>query len=447
VIELDVSREWEPAELRMPRGVARRFRWISAGLVLVALLALAAASAPPTRLTPSFTVGGRGVQDAMGSGRIIFVLQQPNQGRAVLDAYRVRDGARLWSKSVAASSRLLSADDDRVILFTTEDGRNVASLLLGIDARDGAVVWRQAGYAPVITGLGPEFDLVIADVFTAGPESQQEQQRRDRRLVGIDNHSGAVRWSIVTPAGTDHTYATLYRSGRLVGLNLVELDPDGTLRLRNLRSGQVDVAVKLANAVQFDGFDVVGDRLMAYQSRTRTASMYDLKTGQLLWTLPAEAENASISWCGSVLCQGVPRNVTVLDRDTGRALWTAVGWNLVLPLDDRHLLTSGASGASGASGGNGFGRAGGVVVDAATGRVVRRLAAWNLLDTLPWPELLVWQAVGDRRPVVGRFNAETGAVTLLGQANDWTDNPQCWVTATFLACRGPERLSVWRTMG
>ncbi|MEV4136304.1 PQQ-binding-like beta-propeller repeat protein [Dactylosporangium sp. NPDC049742] len=414
MIDLDAAGPVRPAP-------ARRRPWWLPGLLAVVLLLPGSgpmtadpASGPPP---PSVVLEGDGIGDMRADGDTLVLLM-----RTAVAAYRMPGGTRRWSVPVEPGARLLAASHGRVVLAVEEPATGTAALV-GLDATTGTEVWRRDGSVPSPpTGEGPP-GLLLAradDVI-------------DGRLLGLDVRTGEVRWQLGTPSVRRVLAAA---GGRR---EIADLDPDGTLLIRDAGSASVVRTVALPGLGAVDGFDVAGDRLLVYHFERTTlldSAVYDLTTGRRLWQRTAMAAAGGLWWCGTLLCTGTVGRTTVVDPDTGDPRWSITGWTDLGPFGDGLMWATEptpdtADPALGA-----------VVLDATTGRVVRRFGPWDVVAALPGHAALVT----GRNPggsLVARLDLTTGAVTVLGRTEHWPAPPKCLATATLLACHR-ERVSVWQ---
>src|SRR5690348_3700688 len=264
VIELDISQPWQPPELgRLGRPLRPVARWVAVALVGILALGLLVTAQRQVSLAPRLVVEGTGVQWALASAADIFVLHQPNQGVAELEAYRLTDGSLLWSKAFGVTTSMLFADGRSVVL----SGALGATSVVGLDPATGEVRWRRSGFNP-----GQSTNTVVV-VEEAGGDDDPS-----RRLFGLDPATGDQLWSLTTEADANHAYL-----GGPDNNLLVELTDLGALRLFDLDTGDLRSSVQLSEGAQIAGFDLIGRLLLAVQGRASRLTAYNLDNGRLLW--------------------------------------------------------------------------------------------------------------------------------------------------------------------
>ncbi len=440
VIELDLSAPWEPSE--PPRTRRPGQRAFAVALLLAVLLAGLSAGQRPTSYGGVFTVDGGGVLDMRGDGHTLFLLRQPDVKISIVEAYRLSDGHRLWSRQMDRVGGLLDVGHGMLLLHAPEPGANDSSVIVAVDAADGHEVWRRSDYAPAFYGASTDADVVVADPYVPGLEDQQQQDEepRSHTLVGLDIRTGAVDWTLVTPAGTVRSYVAL-GDGPSTSYGVSELDPDGTLRVFSTETGRIVRTAQVRDLGAVGGFDTFGDLMMVYQNGRygpEGAKVFDLTSGRRLWQAPGEFQPMPLWWCGPVLCSTDDVSTTVVDPRTGRVLWRAdLHDGNVTTIDDQHMVT----------GGNqmyGERAADAVVLDIRTGAVVRRLGGWEVIDASAWPRLIVMSREGAEGGMFGTLDADTGHATVFGRVAKLYADPNCLVLADAFACRAGADVHVWR---
>jgi hypothetical protein len=415
VIELDVSQPWQPPERHRPlRPVAR---WVAVALVGVLALGVLVTAQRPGSLAPRLVVEGTGVQWALASAADIFVLHQPNQGVAELEAYRLTDGRLLWSRAFGVTTSMLFADGRSVVL----SGALGQDSVVGLDPGTGEVRWKRSGYDP-----GQSTDKVVV-VEVADPALTGDEEDPSRRLVGLDPATGEQLWSFATDAEANHAYL-----GAPDNNLLVELTHGGALRLFDLDTGDLRSSVQLSEGAQIAGFDLVGRLLLAVQGRAGRLTAYDLADGQLIWER-AEVHDGFLHDCGAILCLARDASIAGVDWSTGRQLWQLDGYVAFQQLDRAHLLATTT---------HEYDR-NAAVVDAVSGRIIGHLPDWIVLAPTADANVIVWRPGVNGGALIGLLDRTTAHITVFGHTDDWYVGPQCFLSGDYLACRSATRLSVW----
>lgn len=421
VIELDLSQPWQPPEIHRPlRPVAR---WVAVALVGVLALGLLVTAQRPVSFAPRLVVEGTGVQWALASAADIFVLHQPNQGVAELEAYRLTDGSLLWSRAFGVATSMLFADGRSVVL----SGALGQGSVVGLDPATGEVRWKRSGYDP-----GQSTDkVVVVEVADEPPAGADDDP--SRRLVGLDPVSGDQIWSFTTEAEANHAYLGGPDDPDTTDDNLlVELTHAGALRLFDLDTGDLRSSVQLSEGAQIAGFDLVGRLLLAVQGRASRLTAYNLDNGRLIWERAA-VHDGFLHDCGAILCLARDASIAGVDWSTGRQLWQLDGYVAVQQLDRAHLLATTS---------HEYDR-NAAVVDAVSGRIIGHLPDWIVLAPTPDAKVVVWRPSPNGGALIGLLDRVTAHITVFGHTDDWYVGPQCFISGDYLACRSATRLSVW----
>jgi outer membrane protein assembly factor BamB len=432
LIELDVSQPWRPPDT--PRPVRPVRRWLAVAVVGLLALALLVAAEPPSSFEPRLVVEGTGVQWFLTTSNSIFVLHQPNQGRTELAAYRLSDGAQLWSRPFAVATGLLYADQRSVVLSAAYGERTI----VGLDPATGDVRWRRSGFDP-----GRSTDKVVVVEQADAPLDVRDPQPQalagdyddpdQRRLVGLDPATGEQRWSFRTLPRASHAYLGGPDDPDMSDENLlVELTQQGALRLYDLDTGALRSEVQLSEGAQIAGFNLVGGLLLAVQGRASRLTAYDLESGRLVWNRAAVGDGF-LHNCGAILCLVRDTSIAGVEWSTGRQLWQLDGYVAVQQLDREQLLATTT---------HEYDR-NAAVVNAVSGRITGYLPDWIVLTTTPSADVVVWLPNPDGGALIGLLRRKSDQITVFGHTGDWYVGPQCSVSGDFLACRSPTRLSVW----
>jgi len=442
VIELDLLVPWEPPERPRPRRPVRR--GLAVLVVLAAALALLGGSQHATLLGTTFRIDGSGYQDMRNDGHTLFVLREVDLNRSVIDAYRLSDGRLLWSQRRGHVSMLIDVSHGVLLMHVPEPATQSTdpSVIVALDVRDGHEVWRRSDYAPAIyeatTGAGV---LVVDPYLPDNIEDQTQQERRSRKLVGLDIRTGATMWSRVTPAGSIRGYVSRRDDTDGTTYTISELDPDGTLRILDPDTGDIAPTAKLHGVGPVAGYDISGDLMTTFrvgQNGPQGVTVFDLRTGDKLWAEPPSRQTVPMSWCGPVLCSDDGSGTTVVDPRTGRTLWRTAPKFHAWPLDDTHMSTVGDSSATGDW------STGGAVQDLRTGAVLRQLGGWFLVDSAAWPKLVVLGRDGPESGLIGLMDATTGHTTVFGRMAKLYAEPNCVVEGEFFLCRTGAGLVAFR---
>jgi len=444
VIELDLSAPWEPPERPRPRRPMQRALAFAA--VLAVVLAPFTASRHATGYAAQFTIDGSGYVDMRADGHTLYVLRQVNLDTSIIDAYRMSDGHLSWSQRRSRVSMLIDIIRGVLLIHVPASGSlsEDASVVVALDAGDGHELWRRSDYSPAFFGTGSVFSVLPADAYVPGSSEDQNQfERRSHRLDALDVHTGATVWSHVTPAGTLRSFLT-QPDGTIEEGNygLGELDPDGSVRVLDLQTGRLVRTAHVPDVGAVGGFDISGDLLMTYQSGQngpQGVTVFDLVTGQRLWSQPASEQNVPVWWCGPVMCSDTDSTSAVLAPRTGRTLWqTSPGFHAT-PIDDTHMITFGGSESTGGDWPTTVN-----LRDLRTGAMLRQLGGWRVIGVRGWPDLVVLGRDGHEDGLVGVLNVETGHTTVIGRMGRLYSDPMCQLMGDLFVCRSGVDLAAFR---
>ena len=462
VIELDLYEPWDPPAPPVKIGDGRR-RWPLAAVLLAAVPLLAGAAGrvdlDPT-LAPDFQV--MSLDEAGGRLYVTRPEVTVTGGGALLQALDPRDATPLWSRTLRQSEHIVDVTADLVLLQVEDvsSGDDYELQLLAIDAATGDERWRR-GLASLVGRAGP--DLLIVQDTSIRDEYPDEVIDADRSVGDPENptvnipvlphherylalrRDGQVAWRLEIPPGTLIDVETA-RYPELSGLT--ELDPSGTLRVRDVRTGAVTATHRLdlsstAAARPVARYQAgVGGQQILYPAGGSDAEVYDRATGRLLW----HWAGGMVVYASPFSCDGVRyclfdgNGMAVLDAATGEPLWRAERY--VGRLDARPgrlvLTTESADPTK--------------PVDIAAFDPVTGARQWELKDwflvgrfyTGPDPDALyVWRPINNRDAVIGRLDPQTGAVAVLGRGHDFYGIPACVDATGRLACLAVGTLMVW----
>lgn len=435
VIELDISTQWQPAEEPVLRHRPRP--WTGLVAVLIATLLLVAAGdrvglAPPVLQPPENS------QIMMVTADRLYTISQPARNPVTLNAYRLPEGERLWSMPMRQGFSITHADDQHVIIFDggPEQHDPVIDVL---DARTGELLWQRGD----LTGADLAGDVLVTESSGVGDDPSPALT-----FTALAVGTGTKRWTVTTPEGT--LVSPVYDpdtdgSDGAQPVGFAELDPDHTMRFRDLRTGLVQRTLRLQGSGPVDRFDVTDGRVVTYQDDTEELGAYDATSGHRLWGAQVEQMSSFLSSCGPVLCQASDGRVVGLDPDTGWVRWAFDSPNGYTMLNDRRVVVIQSPITADGR------RTDALLVDASTGAVHRRLGSWRFLNGLGGGRLLVWRSDDRGNATLGALDAKTGSVEVIGTGKGWFGEPDCETSRVYVACEDMLDLSVWRlpasTMG
>ncbi|GAA2381773.1 PQQ-binding-like beta-propeller repeat protein [Dactylosporangium salmoneum] len=426
IIELDISAPWEPAE---PRKGPWRWRWAAPVAVLAVAAGLLTGSGTPPGLAPVYTADFQVLQVMAGGGR--FVLARLQAGRIAIEALDARDGALLWRRPAGADESIMAVTGRTVVVQAerTEDNLEYTGEITALDAVSGQPRWTRAKAR--IDGLAP--GLILAE--------DMDRPGGDERLVALDEGSGRVVWSADAPPGVVTSLAVAqYSQVR----QLSELDGDGQLRVRDLRTGAVAATFRLqwSGAVGQHAPGAAGQELV-WPAGSAGTEVYDRASGRRLWVWPGPGDGyPRLSAClPGRYCIFGDGGTDVLDAGTGEPRWRADGYSALLEADDRQMIMYRQVTDE-------FRPDDLAAFDASTGALRWRRTGWLLAADVSGaprsPGYIVWRAAGGATAVVGRLDPRTGQVRAIGRAEWFAGSPLCAATADRLACLALGVVYVWR---
>ncbi|MEE6262953.1 outer membrane protein assembly factor BamB family protein [Plantactinospora sonchi] len=397
--------------------------------VLAGALTLVTAGNPLPRPLPELSVPARLGAAVYAVGEWLFVSDPLGPGAAGQDlvAYRIPTDARdapaelvprwrtvlppgeLHTPTVLGATLVLSTRSYRV---ADDPGR-----VLALDLDTGVVRWTREAYLEVVNPAGQL-------LFAGPPESSVDPP--GATLHAVDPHSGAVRWSLPGPAGVRRHYPWL---GGAAPPSVVVVEPSGRVETRDTGTAALIRTIELPPPG--DGRDprwhggIVGELFLVRAAETITA--YGVPALDRRWsaTVDDSREFGPIP-CGEDLCSyGRHGGVRVWDTATGRTRWTSDRW------DGLHRAGEELLGVSRSE----PDRAGTLsVLDAATGRPVADLGAWQILDEArAAPRFIGVRIDADRRTWVAEIDARSRQVRLLTVLHGISDD--CGLAEGWLYCR------------
>ncbi|WP_433057649.1 PQQ-binding-like beta-propeller repeat protein [Dactylosporangium sp. CS-033363] len=456
IIELDVSVPWEPPEGPGPGGARRRGagqRIVFVAVVLVGVL-LAGGSDRRPGLEPLWTAEFQVLAIDAAGGRLIVHRYQRAGADPVTEALDARTGAMLWRRPGLANESY-GALTDRVAVVqleqSDEHGRYTGRVVAR-DARNGEELWQRE----LVTFAGLAGDLVVVsehawpdevDEFDDSYGSPEDPgvalppRGHHERYLGLDQVSGAVKWSVELAPGTLPGFG-MGEYPNLSGFS--ELGADGVLRVRDLRTGAVSGQYQLAfgGVLSRHSPGLPGQEVVLAAGRGGS-EVFDLASGRRLWrwTGDSAAWNVPVPCLRVHYCVYGETGTEVLDAATGAVVWRARGYSAVLgdtgerllmyrQIGDDYQPDDVAAFAVGGAGAVAWERAGWFV-------------AGGYYQAVGARGMFVWRPVSNTDAIVGRLDPDDGTVHVFGRAHDFYGTVQCTATGDRVACLAIGVLFVW----
>lgn len=411
-------------------------------LLLLSLLTMAGAAVAPGPLPEAGVPARLGAGVFTGGDRLI-VADPVNirENQQWLTAYRLSDGTRLWRVPMPLRGNAGPwTVVDGTLLMGAEWGAVIPSETVALDLATGAERWRRLAWLDGVTPAGE------ALLWTRRLGDWTQGEERPGTLRAVSLATGSERWSVPLPAGTVRAYehdtgwSARRGDGRL--RQLVTALPSGEVQVRDLDSGRVVRAARIPGPETGRRNIEVAAGLVLNHAGRDGVTAYALESLTPLWTLTRATNPREYGPlpCANLLCiYGETGGVRALDPRTGRVLWTEQRrWGTLLAADDRLIAVDGqASRAHPRSL---------MVVDPATGAVLRDLGVWNVLGPAPGGGLLAVRPGPQERTWVARLDPETGTYRLLDRLRDVSGD--CQTGSGVLHCRRMNgSIGIWRLPG
>ena len=413
-IELVREDDWKPPE---------RTPWNSRARLAVAALVLAAVSliyvsgvAQPTGLLPTLDISGKADAIALDGG-LAYVVR-----RDAITAHRVSDGTVAWSRPMPGpAATVVNLPDHRLLLSTMDAPQRTA--LQVVDSVSGAVKWTSGSRLVGLAG----------DVVVVGGERNAEGVR----LAGLEQATGDVVWSTTIPVWTIVARPSAQRGSPTARLtDQAELSIDGRLAIRNLETGRIRARAAMPSGVMPTSVSIAG-RVVVVATGAGIIHAYDAVNMRPLWKRPTPVAGyySQFTVCGQDICHINDRGTVALDRESGKTMWQAPVRYHALPVDDGHLFVSELF--------RQYADSSGGVLDPESGELIHELSPWTAFDVIDGNEMLVWRRDGQRRVIVGLFDAHSGHTRVVGRTTAYFGAPGCVAGGGFVLCAGDQEVVGW----
>jgi hypothetical protein len=424
--------------IRAVAGAAppRPYRTVLAAItiVLAAMLTGAAHVNPPA---PPLIIPARlGDSTFVVGDRLFLVSAGPAlAGGAVqnkiISTYALPAGTLLSLTTVAVAGAIydVTAVGDTVLVSYQADSFG-AVRTVALAAGTDRAMWRRPAR---LLGISPSGGLVLL--------REKLPQFGPLHWYGIDLASGDIRWALEQPVDG---YVT--ETGYVDGFPhwLVTVDLAGRLEVRDTTTGTVTAARTIAVPADWATHGIAfwpdGDLVLAGDHAGATA--YSVPDLTERWHAPVDLYSSYIGpGCGDAVCLFSPRGagIRVLDRATGRDLWTSDRWSYGDQVGP-YLIVGGGGGTRRSETLN--------VVATLTGRVRGDFGPWQDVG----PALPDGTVVGLREQPAedvvwyARLDPATLRVRVLGAANHVSG--QCQTATDVLICRRVDAtVGIWRLSG
>lgn len=384
-------------------------RWLSAVLVAVSVLWLAAAGPPGPDLAPEHLIGGvfeRLVLDPVHA----FTVRSASASSRI-DAYALGDGTHLWSTAVRGQILRMFVDSG-LLLVSADD-------TVALDGVTGKVRWRQRSASLLGNAAGIAVVTTVPGVFG-----------------GLDIRTGEPRWAANISASARTVIQ--YEAGQPRIIEMADWYPDGALDLRDPVTGELRRHVLIGRpADSVSDAYLVGGTLLLGETESAGIRWYNGENGNP-GSLPKLGYTATtgVVQCGTNVCIGNNGGLTAIDLARGREVWHINRWNVYRSLTPSIAEVYDATGVEGGYTG--------ALIDPVSGRVLDGLAGWQPTDATLGTQAALWHRLPAGGVLMAVHNGQTGLRLVVGRVSGWQVAPTCELNATFLACYGGEELAVWR---
>jgi outer membrane protein assembly factor BamB len=423
LIDLDALPRGEPGagasrpRFRAPRSV------LVLGVLVTALLTLAAAAPPARTMQPILAAGGTAAAAFTLGPDALYTASfgaNPADGSSVR-RYALPSGKQLWATALGQSVQHLMLDGGVLLVHSGTVPR-----MSFLDATEGTLLWRlEEPNAAVVTLSGGRALLRI----------DTDDGRTELRLAS--SRTGATIWSRVLDGVGEILDDDVFSDDPD---RIVVLGVDGHVTTLQFADGSVlgegDLGVRLLAESDgtfpdsFVGVTVSGDQLYLSRRDRGVDSLTAYRMPELTRRWRTEGgPTGFVRDCGPVLCISDDGRVSGLDPGDGSVRWSDPAWRDASLLGDGTLLAHDQQESPESA-----------ILDARTGAVRRKLGRTHLLGGL---ELREDKKIADRTWVAVEDPAD-GTVHTVGSMQTG-QLYGCLVRRPYLACptpAGPTR--VWR---
>lgn len=416
-------------------------RPVRVGLALVLLLATLTSGAPAARPLPEATVLARTGADAFAVGDQFIVADPVVSGETEhwLTAYRLPDGVPLWRVSMPLRGnvgQIVRLGD--TLVLTAVWGAVIPPETVALDAATGAERWRRIAWLDGFTDRGD----VLLWTSRYGDWAQGEERPGTLRAASVE--TGAQRWAIPLPAGTQRGYErptgwAAWRGEAAARLAVINL-PSGEIRIHDIGTGEALRSVRPPGPEHRRWYlvEITNDLLILNDGYEEVVG-YELDDLRIRWTLTRRADPREYGPlpCGPLLClHGERGGARALDPSTGSVRWTADRWGALMPAGD--LLVAGSLDTRSRSRARPLS-----LIEPYTGVVLGELGAWEVLGPAPDGSLVGIRDGPEARTWIARIDPVRRRAGLLARLRDVSGD--CRTGSGVVYCRRVDTsIGIWR---
>lgn len=417
IIELG-DHQWTPeSELERSRLPVRP--WGAGLLALIVVLAVVGSARVALAAGPELVVAliDQGPAVTTTGPDTAYLAERTDSGGATVRAFRLRDGARLWTANLVEIADVLELEPGGGLLVVISNMSSGTPRTSALSAATGQVLWQQRSgyYVGTVGGRG----------LIDSTENPPQSNTWFNTLSLIEPRTGNPYWTV--PIGSAN-YAIVGPDSGYGGTPLIAV-ADGTTSLVSLRD--------LATGAELDRLELPGvrsspdtppqvdistsgDRLFVGYAGSDgwDAAAYRLPDLALLWRGTAPGPS-SLSSCGEWLCRSSGGQFAVVDPVTGIPRWSSTQWTWASAAYAGQLIVSRADDEES-------------LVDARTGQEILKIVDWAALNGADG----VFYRVDNRvlgRTWLGVPDTATHTVRVLGHIDDVTAQ-SCGAGSGHIVC-------------